>query len=41
MNLPLTPSRPDAAFELRFTSLLDQGRAMAFPCDSFSLASGA
>ena len=34
MNVPITPSRPDAAFELRFTSLLHEGRAMAFPCDS-------
>jgi hypothetical protein len=34
MNVPITPSRPDAVFELRFTSLLDAGRAMAFPCDS-------
>ena len=34
MNVPITPSRPAAAFELRFTSLLDEGRAMAFPCDS-------
>ena len=33
MNVPSTPSRNDAAFELRFTSLLDAGRAMAFPCD--------
>lgn len=23
-----------AAFEVRFQSLLDEGRAMAFPCDS-------
>ena len=34
MNLPITPSRPDTAFELRFTSLLDEARAMTFPCDS-------
>jgi len=34
MNVPITPSRPDAAFELRFMSLLERGRAVAFPCDS-------
>ena len=34
MNLPITPSRTDAAFELRFTSLFDAGRALAFPCDA-------
>jgi hypothetical protein len=32
MNLPITPT--DAAFELRFTSLFDAGRALAFPCDA-------
>jgi len=34
MNVsPITPARPGAAFELRFTSLLDEGRVLAFPCD--------
>ena len=34
MKHPNTPSRSDAAFELRFTSLFDSERALAFPCDA-------
>jgi hypothetical protein len=28
------PSRPDAAFFLRFGSLFNEGRALTFPCDA-------
>ena len=34
---PLPPQRPDpreAGYELRFRSLFDEGRALAFPCDA-------
>jgi hypothetical protein len=34
MNTPATTSHTDASFELRFVSLFDQGRALAFPCDA-------
>ena len=29
-----TSLQPQAAFELRFQSLFDEGRAFAFPCDA-------
>jgi len=29
-----TTLQPQAAFELRFQSLFDEGRAFAFPCDA-------
>lgn len=32
MNLQTTPLTP--AYELRFRSLFDEGRALAFPCDA-------
>ncbi len=36
MDITLTqaPAATSAAFELRFTSLFDAGRALAFPCDA-------
>ena len=34
MNLMHTSSHSGAAFELRFTSLFNEGRALAFPCDA-------
>ena len=33
MNLP-SHRRQGAAYELRFQSLFDEGRAFAFPCDA-------
>jgi hypothetical protein len=34
MNTTMMPSGAAEAFELRFTSLFNEGRALAFPCDS-------
>ncbi len=35
MNRPAaTAFNADAGFELRFQSLFDEGRALAFPCDA-------
>jgi hypothetical protein len=33
MNAITTPSHRSSAFELRFASLFNEGRALAFPCD--------
>lgn len=34
MNDPRTPLAHSGGHELRFTSLMDMGRALSFPCDS-------
>jgi hypothetical protein len=34
VNTTHTPSRSAETFELRFTSLFDEGKALAFPCDA-------
>ncbi|MEP7280368.1 MAG: hypothetical protein ABI696_00205 [Rubrivivax sp.] len=34
MQTQCNPSRPGTQFELRFTSLFDDGRGYAFPCDA-------
>jgi hypothetical protein len=34
MNTAPMPLYPSAGFELRFRSLFNEGRALAFPCDS-------
>ena len=35
MNTPLSPAMSrSSAWELRFQSLFDQGRGLAFPCDA-------
>ena len=34
MNTLHTSPQANAAFELRFTSLYNEGRALAFPCDA-------
>jgi hypothetical protein len=34
MNTRPTPLQANAAYELRFQSLFDEGRAFAFPCDA-------
>ena len=34
MNISPTPLHERAAYELRFQSILDEGRAYAFPCDA-------
>ena len=34
MNAPALSTQPRAQYELRFTSLFDVGRGLAFPCDA-------
>ena len=34
MTMTTTPMNLNAAFELRFESLFQEGRALAFPCDA-------
>jgi hypothetical protein len=34
MEVTQAPAATHAAFELRFTSMFDAGRALAFPCDA-------
>jgi hypothetical protein len=34
MNAHAATPRPQPGFELRFQSLFDEGRALAFPCDA-------
>ncbi|MEO7244626.1 MAG: hypothetical protein ABIX12_05725 [Rubrivivax sp.] len=34
MQTQCNPSRPGLQFELRFTSIFDDGRGYAFPCDA-------
>ena len=34
MNATQISSQQAASFELRFTSLFDEGRALSFPCDA-------
>lgn len=34
MNATPSTLQPDACYELRFTSLFNQGRGLSFPCDA-------
>ena len=34
MDIRTTPQRCSASFELRFVSLFNEGRGLAFPCDA-------
>lgn len=34
MNATATTTPPSAQYELRFRSLFDEGRGLAFPCDA-------
>ena len=37
MNAAAQSTQPHAQYELRFTSLFDEGRGLSFPCDAAGL----